>query len=922
MAPYITELILSISNNMNIFFPLLAAASLQAADLVPTNLRVEYLENPLAVSTTTPRFSWQLQAVDAEAKNLSQTAYEIQVASSEDDLEKANLWASGKTPSDQTNQITYSGDTLDSRDAAVWRVRSWDQNDKPSAWSEPASFTIGLLKPEDWKADWIASAENPVHETEENVQNFKGTPKGVLKLTPAKHFRKEFAAAKKPVQALLHATSLGVHTVELNGEPVGDWFLAPGWTSYHNRLHYLTYDVTSSIAQGDNVLGATLADGWYAGYVAYGLLVEVSGLEDGVDGRWYYGKTPALKLQLEIQYDDGSSEIVATDESWKTSFGPWKEADILMGESYDAREEQDGWNQTGFDDSKWAAAVKHEGHQGKLEPHPGVPVRVIEEIKPVSVREHQPGVFIFDLGQNISGIARLKAKGKAGDKVRLRFAEMLHSDGRLSTENLRCARSIDTYTLKGDPEGETWSPSFTYHGFQFVEVTGYPGTPTVDDITGLVIHSDTPMVGTFECSDPMLNRLHKNIHWTQRANFFEMPTDCPQRDERMGWTGDAQIYVKAATYNADIASFYVKWLRDLNDDQWDFGPYPNFAPSPFIREGMHFAAAWGDAGIICPWTIWQVYGDTEVIAEHWDKMEHFMDFRAKRDPKMMGTTEGDSAFGDWLALYEPKTPIEFIDLAYHAYTADLMAEMATALGKSERATHYEQQSEALTASWQELHLNEDGTLKQPNQSTYAMALFFKLIPDDLKQQSADQLAQLIRDNGNKMTTGFLGTRPLLPVLSAHGHHELAGILMQQKEYPSWGYEVENGATTIWERWNSFVKGKGVHNPSMNSFSHYAFGAVTEWMFGELGGIDLLSPGYDVLRIAPRPTGSLTHCKVATSNRHGDVTSEWKIDGTQFTSKISIPINSTAVVTLPLQGKDGESKQLGSGTYEFSGELKK
>lgn len=907
---------------MKIIFSLLAATSLSAIDLVPIELKVEYLENPLAVSTATPRFSWELQATDPEAKNLSQIAYEIQVASHSDHLDKADLWRSGKVNSKGTHQIIYSGAKLQSRDSAVWRVRSWDQNDKPSEWSETASFTIGLLTDDDWEADWIASAENPVHETEENVQNFNATPRGVLKLTPAKHFRKKFESNKNPTRALLHATSLGVHTIELNGQRVGDWFLAPGWTSYDNRLHSLTYDVSSSLIQGENVLGATLADGWYAGYVAYGLLVGVSGLEDGVDGRWYYGKTPALKLQLEIHYEDGSKKMVTTDESWKTSFGPWKEADILMGESYDARDEQEGWSEKGFDDSQWSSAVKHPGHKGLLEPHPGVPVRVIEEVKPVSVREHQPGVFIFDLGQNISGIARLQVKGSAGDKVRLRFAEILHADGRLSTENLRCARSVDTYTLKGDPAGETWSPSFTYHGFQFIEVTGYPGIPTVDDVTGLVIHSDTPMVGTFECSDPMLNRLHQNIHWTQRANFFEMPTDCPQRDERMGWTGDAQIYVKAATYNADIASFYVKWLRDLNDDQWEFGAYPNFAPSPFIREGMHFAAAWGDAGIICPWTIWQVYGDTEVLSEHWDKMEHFMDFRAQRDPEMKGTKEGDSAFGDWLALYEPATPIEFIDLAYHAYTAGLMAEMATAIALPERAARYRRKHAKLTANWQKLHLNEDGTLKKPNQSTYAIALFFKLVPEDLEQASADQLAQLIRANGNRMTTGFLGTRPLLPVLSAHGHHDLAGVLMQQKEYPSWGYEVENGATTIWERWNSFVKGEGVHNPSMNSFSHYAFGAVSEWMFAELGGIDLLSPGYDVLRIAPRPTGTLTHCEVTTRNRHGEISSKWKIDGDLFTVNLTIPVNTTAVVTLPLLGKDGQPKRLGSGNYQFSGKLQK
>ncbi|GHC53262.1 alpha-L-rhamnosidase [Roseibacillus persicicus] len=886
-----------------------------AQTLAPSNLQVEYQESPIALGTTKPRLSWQLEATKPAGKDLHQTAYEIQVASNKEQLDEPNLWSTGKVTSTSTHQITYAGVPLSPRSSAVWRVRCWDQDGSPSEWSSPATFTIGLLNGSDWSAKWIASPENPIHETEENVQNFKGTPKGKLHLTPAKHFRKDFEA-NNPVRALLYATSLGVNTIELNGKRIGDWNLAPGWTSYHNRLHYLTYDVTERIQEGGNTLGATIADGWYAGYVAYGLFVNVAGLDPSRPGRSYYGKYPALRLQLELQYSDGSTKVIGTDPSWKTAFAPHTEADTLMGETYDARLEQDGWSSPGFDDSAWKNAILDEGHKGKLEPHPGVPLRAIEEIKPVSVTEHKPGVFIFNLGQNISGLAKLKVKGKAGDRVTLRFAEILHNDGRMSTENLRCARAIDTYILKGDPEGEIYLPDFTFHGFQYVEVTGYPGTPTLDDITGVVIHSDTPLISEFESSDPILNQIHSNIVWTQRANYFEIPTDCPQRDERMGWTGDAQVYIKAATYNADIASFTTKWLRDLNDDQWDFGPYPNFAPSPFIRKGMNFAAAWGDAGIICPWHFWQVYGDTTVLEEHWEQMEKFMTFRKERDPQNVGTKVGDSGFGDWLALYQPKTPVEFIDLAYHAHTSQLMSEMAMALGKTERAKYYRDRHRALSASFAKLHVQPDGSLTEANQSKYAMALYFGLIPDGLKQNAANNLAKLIRDNGNKMQTGFLGTRPLLPVLSSHGHHDLAGILMQQTEYPSWGYEVENGATTIWERWNSFIKDEGVHEPGMNSFSHYAFGAVSEWMFAELGGISQLAPGYDLIRIAPRPAGTLTHCKVSTQVRHGKVATAWNLTDGTFKASITIPPNTKAVVSLPIA--DFSPQTLGSGTYSFSG----
>jgi len=893
-----------------------------AADFTPVNLRTEHLENPLAIGTTTPRLSWQLAPTDPAKQNLKQTAYEVQVASSPEKFAAPDLWASGKVDSRATSLIPYSGKPLQSRSRAVWRVRSWGALGDPSAWSEPASFGVGLLEPADWQAKWIAAADNPTRKTKDNIQNFKGDKKrGEIIVTPAKHFRKEFKPEKKPVRALLHATSLGIHTLELNGQPIGDWFLAPGWSSYSNRLHYITYDVSSSIREGANVLGATLADGWYAGYTAYGLLTGVAGLEKDVNGRWYYGKTPALKVQLEIEFDDGSRQIVATDRSWKSALSPHTEADILMGESYDARRKMNGWSSPGFDASNWKPVAAHGGIPGKIEPHPGVPVRKIQEVTPVSVSEHKPGVWIFNLGQNISGIVRLKVKGKAGDKVTIRHAEMLHADGRLSTENLRCARAVDTYTLRGDPNGETWEPSFTYHGFQYVELTGFPGKPTKESATGIVIHSDTPLTGSFECSDPMLNRLYQNIVWTQRANFFEMPTDCPQRDERMGWTGDAQVYVRAATYNAEIGAFYTKWLRDLNDDQWDHGPYPNFAPTPFIRKNMHFAAAWGDAGIICPWTIWQVYGDTRVIAEHWPKMEKFMEFRRTRDPKFKGTADKDCAFGDWLALYKPKTPIEFIDLAYHAHDARLMAEMAAVLGKKDRADAYTKLAEQLRKRFADLHVNPDGTLKIANQSTYAMSLFFGLVPKELEAKAAEQLAKLIRDNGNKMTTGFLGTRPLLPALSATGHHDLSGILMQQKEYPSWGYEVENGATTIWERWDSFIKGKGVHSPSMNSFSHYAFGAVCEWMFSELGGIDLLEPGYDLVKIAPRPTGTITNCAVATETRHGKLACSWKLEGDQFHVEFTVPPNTEAAVTLPLEGKGGETRKLGSGSYKVSGKYR-
>lgn len=920
----------------NLLIFMLLSAPLHAGEIIPTALTSEYHKDPLALGTTHPRLAWKLQASDPDARDVAQTAYEIQAVREEDGFVEPLLWTTGKVVSATTSQIEWTNDDLKSRDRIAWRVRVWDGNDTASEWSKPATFRVGLLDQEDWTALWISAKDDGEFTTTENVQNFIGDPiRGTLHLTPAKVFRKEFQTSPV-VRATLHGTALGVYNVEINGKRVSDEILAPGWSAYQKRIHSQTYDVTSLIKEGGNAIGATLADGWYSGYVAYGLLTIQEGMVPGINGRYYYGISPAIRLQLELERADGTLETIITDASWKTNTGPITESDILMGESYDARKEMPGWSSPNFDDSTWEASVCKTGTDSIIDPHPGVPVRAIEEIAPKTVNEIKPGAFIFDLGQNISGVIRLKVKGKAGDKVTIRYAEVLHNDGRMSTENLRCARAVDTYILKGDPEGETWTPEFTYHGFQYVELTGFPGTPGLDAVTGIVIHSDTPIHGSFECSDPMLNRLYQNIVWTQRANFFEMPTDCPQRDERMGWTGDAQIYVNAATFNADIASFYVKWLRDLNDDQWDYGAYPAYAPRPLARPNEHHAAGWMDAGVICPWTIWQVYGDTRVISEHWRKMNDFMDWRIKRDPELKGAVD-DCGFGDWLSVGKVETPIPFIDLAYHAYDAQLMAEMATATGQEADAKKYRAHAEKVRAAFVKNYLNPDGKLKIHNQTAYAMSLFFDLIPEEQRAASAAHLRNLIEENGDKMTTGFLGTRPLLPALSASGHHDIAGTLMQQRDYPSWGYEVDNGATTIWERWNSYIKGVGVHEPSMNSFSHYAFGAVCEWMMADLAGIDRAAPGFDRVKIAPRPTGTITHASASTETRHGKLACSWKIKDGKFSAEVTVPPNTTAEVTLPITGEiseggasaegrpgvrkiEGNQLELGSGTYNFSGSL--
>ncbi len=905
---------------------LLASVSLAQAALQPVALRCEYRANPLGLDETRPRLTWR---VESPERGQRQTAYQVLVASSEALLRKdtGDLWNSGKLTSDQTVNVVYAGRPLGSRQQCFWKVRVWGKDGKP-AWSEAASWTMGLLESSDWQADYISYRDTtPVHKD----------PK-TLFLPPARQYRKEFSAAKKIRRATVYATALGIYELYVNGQRVGDAKFAPGWTDYHERAYYWTYDVTPLVKKGRNAMGAWLADGWYSGYIGFGLL---TGIGTEKIGRYTYGKTPSVMAQLEIEYADGTRETLVTDKSWKTTGdGPLQEADFLMGEFYDARKEQPGWAKPGFDDRKWEPAIpaKEEGNvpatfyefqnadqpdgkveikghpvdlafkrPPKLEVFPGLPVRAIEEIKPIAITSPTNGVYIFNLGQNFAGVVRLKVKGPAGTVVQLRHGEMLHPDGTLMIENLRKARAIDHYVLRGDPKGEMWSPRFTFHGFQYVEVTGYPGKPDERAITGIVLHSDTPLTSGFQCSDPVPNQLFKNVVWTQRANFLDLPTDCPQRDERFGWTGDAQIYVRTATFNADVAAFYTKWLRELMESQRPSGTFPGYAPYPF-QHGWDFGTAWCDAGVICPWTIWQAYGDTRIIERCWPFMVRFLDWRKATSRDFLGVNHGNG-WGDWLNINEP-TPIEYIDTAYFGYSAKLMADMAQAIGKTKEAGDYRELFNNIKAAFAKKYMKPDGSLSVNTQTAYALALYMDLLPVELRKPAGRILADKLRNgetaDNSGMTTGFLGTRPLLPVLSDVGEHDLAVKHFQSQKFPSWGYEVQQGATTIWERWNSYTKDKGFggrQNAEMNSFAHYSFGAVCEWMFFRLAGIDTDGPGYRRIIIRPSPPSPGSNAErepihwvnAHYDSIHGRIVSNWRRTADRFELETTIPANTTATV---------------------------
>jgi alpha-L-rhamnosidase len=917
---------------LGLFWSALLAVGSVAAALNPVSLCCEYRVNPLGIDETQPRLTWR---VESNTRGEKQTAYQILVASSEAQLNKdiGELWDSDKIASDQTVNVVYSGKPLGSRQQAFWKVRVWDKDGR-AKWSKPASWTMGLLKPKDWQAGYISFRDTtPVFQDAKN-----------LFLPPARQYRKEFPAPKTVMRATIYVTALGIYELSLNGQRVGDAWFAPGWTDYHRRAYYWTHDVTPLVKRGENALGAWVADGWYSGYIGFGLL---TGIGTEKMGRYTYGKTPAIKVQLEIEYADGSRETIVTDKSWKVSGdGPIREGDFLMGEFHDARKETAGWTQAGFNDTAWEQAIlaRENGSAPatfyefrnpgsgekvqvkgrpvdlafkpppKLEAFPGVPVRAIEEIKPVAITSPTNGVYIFNLGQNFAGVIRLKVKGKAGTMVQLRYGEMLHPDGRLMTENLRKARAIDHYVLRGDAPGETWTPRFTFHGFQYVEVTGYPGKPGKDAITGIVLHSDTPLTSSFECSDPVANRLFKNVVWTQRANFLDLPTDCPQRDERFGWTGDAQIYVRAATYNADAAAFYTKWLRELMESQRPSGAFPGYAPYPF-QHGWDFGTAWADAGVICPWTLWQAYGDTRLLERCWPFMVRFLEWRQATSKDFLGVNHGND-WGDWLS-FGGKTPLEYIDTVYFAHSAKLMAEMAEAIGKRVEAVTYRELFVKIKSAFNKKYVKPDGSLEVDTQTAYALALYMDLLPAEQRKPVGAMLAKKLRDgetaDNSGMTTGFIGTRPLLPVLSDVGQHDLAVKHFQSRKFPSWGYEVEQGATTIWERWNSYTKDKGFggeQNASMNSFSHYSFGAVCEWMFFRLAGIDTDGPGYKriILRPSPPSPGSnperapIHWVKAHYDSIHGRIVSNWRRTNERFELETTIPANTTATVYLPAKGE--------------------
>jgi len=882
--------------SFSIFCVLGMIATARAAENPATAeyLRCEYRVNPLGIDVTQPRLSWEMH--DGR-RGAAQTAYQVLVASSPEKLaaDQGDLWDSGKVASDQTSQIVYAGKPLQSRMRCHWKVRLWDAGGKPSPYSEAALWSMGLLKTEDVKAKWIGVQGSMIHPdkgpTDAKSKDVLGCPL----------FRKEFSVQKPIRRATVYASALGNYELSINGVRVAggasNEYFNPGWTDYRKRVYYNTYDVTRLILDGGpNAIGAVLAAGWYAGAIGFKA------------DRFIYGRDPRLFVQLELEAEDGSIQTIAADESWKTAWGPYIEGEFLAGETCDRRKEMPGWDKAGFDDSTWSPVAVTDRIQAQFQAFPADPVVITGSLHPIKITEQRPDVFIIDMGQNFAGSVCLRAKGPAGTKIVLRFAEMLNPDGSIYTTNLRGARATDTYIV-GGKDNEFYWPQFTFHGFRYVEVTGYPGTPTKDDIAGIAINSDTPMVGSFECSSPMVNKLYSNICWTQRANFISIPTDCPQRDERMGWTGDAEVFCRAATYNADVASFFTKWLVDLEDAQQPDGGVTDVAP--FVLNLGHGTAAWADAGTICPATISWVYNDKRLLEKHYGMMVRLVEYDRQHSKNLLRPAEG---YGDWLSI-KADTPKDVIGTAFFAESTHLTAQAARILGHQEDARKYQALWEEIKAAFNKAYVAPDGRIKGNTQTCYVMALYFNLLPEDKRPLAAKHLVEDIAARGGHLSTGFVGTSMLMPVLAQSGHQDVAYRLLLNETFPSWGYSIKHGATSIWERWDGWTADKGFQDPGMNSFAHYSFGAVARWMFQSVAGIDTDGPGYKRLLIrpqpavgagwqpAPLPQRGLSWVKASYRSLHGRIATEWKTEGGRFMLGVTIPANTIATVSLPAAGPE-------------------
>ncbi|MEF2072650.1 family 78 glycoside hydrolase catalytic domain [Consotaella aegiceratis] len=894
--------------------------------LQPFDLKCEHLAELRGLNTAIPRFSW---ALAGEGRDRCQTAYRLIMGPDRDDVAagRGGRWDSGKTVSDDTLLVPYGGPPLASDEVLHWSVVVWDEAGRESPPAEPRRIFTGL-RPEDWLARWIARYFVLPAGREAPTDTLYDNP---WQARPADHLRRSFAVEKPVERATLYASALGLYGVSLNGRRLGDEVMAPGWTDYHQRVEYQAYDATAALRSGANALGVVLGEGWYSGRVGHNQRRAGN----------HYGGRPAFFGQLHIHYVDGSVEVVASDEDWQTRQGPICYSDFLVGERYDARLEIDGWDRADCRIEGWqpVEAFVPEPCAPRLEATRIQPVREVAELPARLLHRTASGAAIYDLGQNIAGYMRLEATAGQGDTFVLRHAEMLTEEGELYLANLRYAVSTDTYIARGGG-GETFRPRFTFHGFRYVELTAPEGFD-LDRVrlTGIAIQTDAPVVGSLVTGNAMVNQLASNILWSQRGNFLSVPTDCPQRDERYGWSADAQVFWRTAGFNMDVAAFLTKWMEDLADGQSPDGAFPDVAPTkplnPYRLTPQPGAPGWGDAPVIMAWQHYLRYGDRDFLTAHYDKLARWLAHIERANPDGIRRNAVYNNYGDWLSV-GPPSDRAVVATAYWIHLADLMQKIADVLGQRQDAAGYRQLGTHLRRAFEAEFVAADGTIRGDTQTAYLLALDFDTLRPDLRAAAIERLLRKIDEADGHLQTGFLGVRHLCPVLSDAGVAGRAYDLLLKDSYPSWGFSIRHGATTIWERWDGWTPEKGFQSAAMNSFNHYAYGSVGEWLWARVAGIDWSEddPGFRTIRFRPLFDDRIGFCKAGYRAPTGLVESEWTIATDHVDWRIVVPPNCRGVIELaaapdavlrdgePLddresQGADGTTRlSVSSGDHRF------
>lgn len=843
------------------------------------NLRTENLNNPIGLDISQPRFSWQLLS---EKRNVLQTAYELKLGDDPKVLAtNKTIWSTGKVASDQSIHVPYNGPALQSGKRYYWQVRVWDNSGKASSWSTPVFFQMGLLNPADWSASWITP----------------GFEDDSLRSSPL--FRKEFTSNKKIKSAIAYITAHGLYEAQINQKRIGDAYFTPGWTSYNKRLQYQVYDVTNLVKEGDNAIGVTLGNGWYRGNFSF-------------TNKNIYGKDIAMLFQLDIVYTDGTTSRIISDESWKSSTGAIRYSEIYAGEMIDARMEKTGWTAAGYNDAAWSPVKKANFSKDILIGTYNELIKKHETFHPVKIFKTPTGEQVIDFGQNLVGWVILKAKGRTGDRITVSHAEVLDKNGNFYTENLRSAKAQDIYILKGTGE-ETFEPHFTWHGFRYFKVEGYPGELKPENFTAVVLYSDMEPTGSFTSSNATINQLQHNIEWGLKGNFLDVPTDCPQRDERLGWTGDAQVFFRTASFLRNANNFFTKWMRDLAADQRPDGGVPHIIPDTFGKQAWAegSSAGWGDVANIIPWNMYVVYGDKQILANQYSSMKAWVGYMQSQSTNDLWNK--GRHFGDWLfySVNDDRDGVSaitnknLIAQCFYAHSTQLLINAANVLGKTDDAAIYTDLLHKIKDAFVKEYMTASGATMSNTQTSYVLALHFDMLPESLRQQAADRLVENIRLYRTHLTTGFLGTPYLCHVLSRFGYTDMAYDLLLQETYPSWLYPVKKGATTIWERWDGIRPDGNFQTPSMNSFNHYAYGAIGDWMYRVMAGLYLEEDGiaYKKIRIQPHIGGGFTHAAATLLTPYGKLTSGWKIEGGKLSVNAEVPANTTATIYIPAENKD-------------------